>query len=452
MNEIEKKVLIKITPNSKDREILERVIDNLRKEIVKEIKKRNLEIDIELVGSTAKDTYLKNNLDIDYFLCFPKEFKKENISRYALSIGKSILEKPEESYAEHPYIRGYFKNFFVEIVPCYIIKDISQKASAVDRTPLHTKFIKDNIKEEEKGEVRLLKQFLRGINCYGAEAEIQGFSGYLCELLILKYHSFERLLNDLKKWKEKVKLSLSNIEIKDFEDPLIFIDPVDKDRNVASAVSFEKFNLFKNAGKKYLAMPKTTFFFPNKIKVWANKKIKREIEKQNCKYIAIRFEKPDIIDENLYPQIRKAAKSVSDSAERFDFNILDKDFFIEEKNKSIYMIFKTDKEDLTETIEHKGPPTKLRKNSREFMKKWKDDKRVIKKPYEKNDRLYVELKREYRNFKDFLDSELINLSLGKSIDKIIEKNYKLLENDDLIIDSLAEFWTKYLDNKMPWER
>jgi tRNA nucleotidyltransferase (CCA-adding enzyme) len=44
------------------------------------------------------------------------------------------------------------------------------------------------------GEVRLLKKFMKGTGVYGAEIKIGGFSGYLCELLILKYRSFAQTI------------------------------------------------------------------------------------------------------------------------------------------------------------------------------------------------------------------------------------------------------------------
>ena len=42
--------------------------------------------------------------------------------------------------------------------------------------------------------------------------------------------------------------------------------------------------------------------------------------------------------------------------------------------------------------------------------------------------------------------------MGKHIDKIVKKKYKILEKKDLIIKPLEEFWTKYLDKKNSWER
>ena len=196
-NKIEKQVLEQVTPSLEYRKKIETIIHEIKENLKQEITERDLPVSIELVGSTAKDTYLKDNLDIDYFLLFPTNFPKEDISKNALSIGKKLLKNTEESYAEHPYLRGYYKDYYVELVPCYKIEKASQKLSAVDRTPLHTKYIKENLLDFQKPEVRLFKQFLRGIGCYGAEAEIEGFSGYLCEIIVLKYVTFKKLLENV---------------------------------------------------------------------------------------------------------------------------------------------------------------------------------------------------------------------------------------------------------------
>jgi len=452
MNQIEKEVLQKITPTKEYRKKLKKIIDQLEDDIKKEFKKRRLTVDLMLVGSIAKDTYLMTNMDIDFFVCYPTSFKKEKIAKNTLSIGKSLLKDTEESYAEHPYLRGYYKDFYVELVPCYKIEKASQKLSAVDRTPLHTEYVKEHLKENQKDDVRLLKQFLRGINCYGAESQIQGFSGYLCEILVIYYKSFKKLLENVKKWENGIKLALKKGKYPDFETPLVFIDPVDSDRNVASALSKEKFDLFIKASKEYLKKPSIKFFFPDPIKPWSYEKIKNEIQKQNCRYIGIVFNEPDILDENLFPQIRKAEKSIEKACKEKDFEIHDTQFFIDKKGKDIYIIIKTKKEKLSDTKIHHGPPLKLKENVEQFKQKWKNHRKLVEGPYEEDKRIKVEIKREYTDFKQFLEDNLLELSLGKHLDKVIKKKYKIFENNELIKEDLRAFWTDYLDNKYPWER
>jgi len=195
-----------------------------------------------------------------------------------------------------------------------------------------------------------------------------------------------------------------------------------------------------------------TFFFPNKVKAWSIEKIKKEILKQKRQYIGLKFEKPEIIVENLYPQVRKAVRSIWESCERNDFTIFDIKFHIDNKEDNIYIILKTKDELLPETQIHTGPPVKMKKNAEEFMKKWGDNPRVTKKPYEKNGRLLVELKRDYIDIKNYLKVHTKKLSLGKHIDKIVKKKYDLLNLEGLLTDNLKEFWTEYLDKKMTWER
>jgi tRNA nucleotidyltransferase (CCA-adding enzyme) len=450
--DIEKKVLERITPNRSDRAKLEEVIKNLKTEVIREIKKRNLPASIEIVGSTAKDTFLKDKLDIDLFISHPTSFSKEDLGKNTLSIGRKILENIEECYAEHPYVRGDYHDTKVEIVPCYKIERASQKLSAVDRTPLHTKYIKKHLQEKQKKEVRLFKQFLIGTGCYGAEAEIEGFSGYLCEILIIKYGAFKKLLQHAQNWKFGEKLALSKGSCPSFDTPLTFIDPVDRDRNVASALSKEKFDLFIKACKEYRRNPSTTFFFQNKVKPWSLQKIKKEIKKEGTLYIAVKIPKPDIIDENLYPQVRKAIRSIKEVCERNDFNVYDTVFHVDEKEKIILMIVKTDIKPLSEIFVHTGPPVKLKKNTSEFIQKWENSPRVTRRPYEENGRIYVELKREYTNVKEFLKDNIREISMGKHLDKIRDKKYEFVELENLLTDKLRVFWTNYLDGKMPWER
>ena len=445
---IEKQILKKITPSSQERKKIKKIISQLKKEIKQEIKKYNLQLTVELVGSIAKETYIKDNVDIDLFILFPPSVSRKKLQKTGLSIGRSILKNQEECFAEHPYIRGTYNGIKTEIVPCYKIEYASQKLSAVDRTPLHTKYVKQHLLESQKKEVMLFKQFLRGIGCYGAEAEVEGFSGYLCEILIIKYYKFRTLISDAQNWQYGHKITLQKGKTPNFSTPIVFIDPVDSQRNVSSAVSEEKFNLFISASREYIKKPRITFFFPNKIKPWTLKKIKKEWEKKH--FIAVKIKKPPIISENLYPQVRKAIHSIKELCERYDFTILNYRFFINDVD--IYMILLPNKLTISKTKLHKGPPVEMEKNANKFVNRWIENNKTIKKPYEKKGRLYVEIKRDYNKIENLLKEQVSNLSLGKHIDKIVQKNYTILKQDDLLIENLRVFWTEYLDKKMPWER
>lgn len=193
--------------------------------------------DIEPEGSYAKGTMLDEASDIDLFIRLDlsmeeTKFKElvEKLSSYLVQQGYEVRMK----YASHPYLTVLVRGVEVDIVPAYKIDDISQMKSAVDRTPLHTKVINENLKEKDKKEVKKLKRFLKKHNLYGASQFVNGFSGYFCELLIAVYGSFEEVLKH---------------EIKDYRStvlncPIFFADPVDTKRNVAAALSFETYHRF----------------------------------------------------------------------------------------------------------------------------------------------------------------------------------------------------------------
>ena len=99
-----------------------------------------------------------------------------------------------------------------------------------------------------------------------------------------------------------------------------------------------------------------------------------------------------------------------------------------------------------------GPPTRLKKHADDFIHKWDENPRVIKKPYEKNGRLYVEIEREYTKIEEFLKYQIKNLSMGKHLGEIVKKKYEIVELNDLLKNYLRVFWTEYLDEEMSWER
>ncbi|MFC1748867.1 CCA tRNA nucleotidyltransferase [Pseudomonadota bacterium] len=450
--EIEETVLEKITPSPLDRSKLNTIIARISEKVQHELAQRDLNATIELVGSTAKDTYLRGDLDIDLFLVYPPKTLREDMATQTISIGRNLLSKTEECYAEHPYIRGYFKSYLVELVPCYQLSNAREKQSAVDRTPLHTEYILQHIDEDHKQEIRLFKQFLKGIGCYGAEAEVQGFSGYLCELLILYYKTFHNLISQAQTWKKGLVIALNMDNPPSFPEPLTVIDPVDHERNVASAVVLETFNRFIRANKAYIERPSVNFFFPKPVIPWSISRMRKSLSTQSFQYLGVVFPKPSLIPETLIPQIRKTCRSIKKECKSYGFKVHDVRYEIVFNKNLIYIIIKTDPNPLPPTYIHTGPPIKLHKNTEEFNKKWRNNPEVITEPFEKDGRTYVELKRSYQHIDAFLKEKLTTFSLGKNLDGIINTAYEIVDLESLLKKELAVFWTRYLDRKKSWER
>jgi len=417
-------------------------VDTLLNRANEEIKKRNLKGDAILVGSVAKGTYLKNP-DIDIFLRFPKELSKEDLKKLGIEIGKSIIPDGFAKYAEHPYWRGIYNGFEVDIVPCYKINNPEEKISAVDRTPFHTEYIKRNLKDYQRDEIRLLKAFLKGIGIYGAEAKIHGFSGYLSELLVLKYGNFENVLANVAKWRKRVYLHIESGG-KRFKDPVVFIDPVDPNRNAASAVSEESKSLFIHASRSYLEGPSKKFFFPNPIVPLSDEKIRGIINERGTFFYVFEFPKPNIIDDNLYPQINRTMEALTKILR--NFGVLNS-FYIVQDSK-VYFIIELSKNHLPEVKLHEGPPV-WHQNSKNFIERWRG--KALRGPYIKGYRFFVETKRENTSVKEVLYHNISNYKLGKEFDKL-KGNMFFGEIWDFMKKLDKEKLTAFLDFKFPWER
>ncbi len=352
-------------------------------------KKAPAACDVVLTGSMAKKTFLRDGRDIDVFVLFDLATPKNKLEPAI----KKIMDKAfpgtgyQVSYAEHPYVRFHYNGRKVDLVPAYKISKSSERLSAVDRSVLHTKFVRNSMKVRQTDEVLLLKQFLKSNELYGAEIKIKGFSGYLCELLIIKYGSFRRLVREVSKWQDvfidirkhhspRERLSAK----KHFASKFIVVDPTDKNRNVSAAVSLANYKRFISICKKFLKKPSKNFFF----RVPETFEEKVEKASKGKKLLMVSMPRPEVVDDVLWGQLHKLGKQIQDSVADFG----PKQILYDERRHvvRIAIILKTDK--LPSKMLIMGPPIKMTKHVKKFRKSHSKAKFVKKKG-----KLYAEVKR-----------------------------------------------------------
>ena len=204
LEQILAEVLKKVNPRDDDRKKIQDLARKLMKKIEKAAKEKSVKTEVRIEGSIAKNTWLRDHPEIDFFMQVPTSVSKSEFETVLLQIAKKALEEymQIERFAEHPYIEAVVDGVWVNVVPCYKVK-AGKWLSATDRTPFHTDYLKPLLNEKLSQEVRLLKQFMKGIEIYGAEIKVGGFSGYLCELLVINYGSFTKALQAAADWKEK---------------------------------------------------------------------------------------------------------------------------------------------------------------------------------------------------------------------------------------------------------
>jgi len=366
-----------------------------------------------LCGSVEKNTWISKKNEIDLFLLFKPTVSKKDLEKEGLSLAKKIIKtlkgKYQIAFAEHPYLRGWVGKYQIDVVPCYDIKNPERIKSAVDRTPHHVKFVKANLKNPD--EVRLLKQFCMANGCYGADVKTLGFSGYLCELLIIKYGDFLKCVKETFKWRAGHIMSFDGIDneqaFKKFKSPLIVIDPVDKNRNVGAPVSVEVFYRFVRACKNFVEKPKTEFFFKKELKPYSMAEIRKEFQKRGTRWYLISFKRSDVLDDVLYPQLRRCTKALEKLLTQNGFRVLRSGFHC---NKECILVFEMEIWQVPKIMKNIGPDV-YSKHAEQFLKHYKENKVYI-----EGENWTVETEREITTVLHFL-----NGLLKKSEKELLEK-------------------------------
>lgn len=444
---LEERILSRIRPTAEEDERLSRVVKAILGELQDVLRKNDWDGTPLVCGSAARGTHLRGG-DVDIFVAFPPDLPRDELERRGLALG-ALLEDPVRLYAEHPYTRGVYSGVQVEVVPCYRIRDASQRMSAVDRTPLHVEFILGHLNGAQADEVRLLKAWLYGLGIYGAEAKIQGFSGYLCELLVLRYDSFRGVLEGSQGWKRGTILELDRPASRSFDEPLVVVDPVDPGRNVASAVSLEQLATFVHAAREYLRNPREAFFFPKPLKPLPLPRLRALVKRRGTHPLAVTLRAPDVVDDVLYPQMRKAHRAFRDHLERSGFPVLDSRFDM--VDGEALFLFELSIATIPRAQRHEGPPLWVR-NAKDFLDKWERNPRTLAGPFLEGDRWTVDVAWPTTEASDLLKASWRDLSLGKDLEKAAKRSLRIVTGSAALRAAYAGAWTGLLDKRFPWER
>ncbi len=291
------------------------------------------DVELRVAGSIARGTNLRGSADIDIFMLFKSGISRKRLESLGLKYGKAIAkremgERYEIKYAEHPYVRIYLPSGLnADIVPAFKIESAEELATAVDRTPLHTDFINTHLSAKQRDDVRLLKYFLKAHNIYGAESRIGGFSGYICELLIYHYGSIIGALNAFSSMKLPITLDpLSKEERREHEkrfgSEFVVIDPVDKNRNVAAAVSIDALARLSIASRLFLSKPDIKAFYGQKVSHdEAAKLLKKFMLESKLDLFLIALSLKEKSADVTWPQLRKISSIIEETVKRYGFEV-----------------------------------------------------------------------------------------------------------------------------------
>ncbi len=405
-----------------------------------------------VAGSAARGTFLADRLDIDLFLLFPPELSKEKLRDEGLALGRAVLETPEMRYAEHPYLRGRFEGFAVDAVPGFAIADPSHPLSPVDRTPFHQEYLAARETPELVTQIRLAKQFLRRLGIYGSEARTEGLSGYLVELLTLRFGSLRGWLRAARTWRIPVDLSEPGGRPPRLPDDvaLVLPDPVDPHRNVASALSRRNLGVLIVGSAVYLGAPREAWFEVAKGGAIDRSDALRRIEARASHVAVVELARPELVDDTLYPQVRKAERAVAEEVARAGFAVLGSASAADAERVVVALEVADARRSAVRG--RTGPPAGLDRVG-QFLEKWTaGGAGVLQGPFVRPDgSLGVETRWEVRDLERVLREALPHLSFGKNLtpaDPAQVAVQPLASARDT--PALAEALTGLLAKRLPW--
>ncbi len=460
-------VLKKVTPDTGKRREIDALAKKLEKRVAAAAKRLGVEAVVRVEGSVAKDTWLSEEPDVDVFMRVPPAIPRTQLGEVCLKVAKLATKgsRHVERFAEHPYLEAFVEGTRVNVVPCYTAKP-GEWLSATDRTPFHTDYVNKRLTGELRGEVRLLKKFMKSIGSYGAEIKTGGFSGYLCELLILHYRSFLNVVEAFAGHKQRLVIDLEGFYTNRnreldllFEEPLVVVDPADKARNVASAVRKNRLYMFVAASQAFLKKPTLGFFYPPKTVPLAPRKLQQELKKRGSKIVFVVFGKIDAVPDILWGQLYKSQRSLRRLIELSDFTVLREVSWSDEKELNTF-VFELEDCCIPSVKLHLGPPLDKEKERKRFVAKHLGKPSTVCGPYVDEGRWVVLVKRKYADvcslLKDRLKDGGRNAGVAEGIAKVLKtKGFEVLVNEEVVglynkNKEFAVFMTEFLSGKPKW--
>jgi len=436
-------VLRRIRPKRLERERIVELAERMRLKVSDAVSKSGIDAEVRIDGSVAKDTWLSGEADIDIFMRVPPTLSRDELETTCLRVARKALKgyRIIERYAEHPYVETWVEGTRVNVVPCYRVEKGKWK-SATDRTPFHTEYMKSHLDENLKDETRLLKKFMKGIGVYGAEIKVSGFSGMLCETLSLFYGAFRNTMTQASNWRRSETIDVEMYyegrreEIEQlFDNPLVVIDPVDRGRNAAAAVSSRRMWEFVAASRAFIQKPSLRFFYPTVPKPFSVKQLRSTLARRGSVLLLIKIGKVDAVVDILWSQLYKTERSLRNLLQENDFEVSKSTSWSDEEKCNI-ILFELIGATLSKSKKHLGPPVSRREESEKFLKKHLMSKDTVSGPWIEDDRWIVEKLRRNRNAELLLEMSLRSggraVGVASRVAESIRRGFKILLNEEII--------------------
>jgi tRNA nucleotidyltransferase (CCA-adding enzyme) len=271
---------------------------------------------------------------------------------------------------------------------------------------------------------------------------------------MVHYKTLSTLFRDARKWEpgEFIDIEGHHPYRPPFRgQPLIVIDPVDPKRNVAAVISPENFMKFVNICRLFVEKPSERFFFRKKAKP-RPEKLARIMDSRKSLFLAVEFAKPGVIDDVLYPQLRRTSRRLQAILKDREFALLGEGVF--SGRKKCVLLFEMEVWELPLVRKIRGPPVFVRKHAGEFIEKYKKGRLWV-----EGDIWTAEIKREFPLAEDLLRKtlrqkagKLREMGIASYMAKSISGGFRILKGREIVRKAKSqdffEFLADYLERRI----
>jgi len=242
------------------------------------------------------------------------------------------------------------------------------------------------------------------------------------------------------------------------------VDPTDPDRNVAAVCSAANIARLQHYARELLREPRASLFEASEPAAYDAEAVTAAVERRATTPIAVRFARPDVVKDQLWPQLRKSLSGLTEELDRRGFDVFratalaangaggSDDPHATDGAGGSGDPHATDQEagsvgtdgtgDAVLLVElsvaerpaverHEGPPVHVRDHASGFYEAYADDPDAAG-PFIDGDRYVVERPREYRTAEAFIESDtLLSVRLGPHVASALEDGYEVLVGEDI---------------------
>jgi tRNA nucleotidyltransferase (CCA-adding enzyme) len=227
-----------------------------------------------------------------------------------------------------------------------------------------------------------------------------------------------------------------------FDDPLVVVDPTDPTRNVAAVLSATNLARFQHYARELLAAPSEDLFEPEVPEPLEPSEVRAHLDRRGTTPVAVVFDAPDVVDDQLWPQLRRSlagtvgglndrgfdvlrARAMTDAAPDGDEASGDglgasADGAGSPTRAALYAELEVAERPAVER--HEGPPVAVRKHAASFYESYVDDVDPgTYGPFVDGERYVVEREREFSTVRAYLESDAAtDVALGARVEPAFE--------------------------------